>query len=567
MAGQSSGSLTTSKYQVRSLTFSWRVTQQDTIACQSDITWTLEGSGQTGPPYYSHPFQVLIDGEQVFYSDTGIQLDNGTYVSGGTFVVQHDTNTGHGSFSVEVNGGVYYHDRYTVTGSDTFQVTDIPIAPKVTNSRYSATETSLTVQWTSDQPVTALSYSVNGGAWSAAGFTQGATSGYYSITGLTAGVNYSIKTRVRGSTSGLDGDSGAVTMPTYSYPFAYSLPNFQIGSAVSFNLYNPLRRSVYVYCVAANGSTKTVASVTSGTAISNVMNTAEWIDWLYASIPNSLSGNYTICVVYSTNTSRNSAVYTVNPYVCRPLIGAVTYQDINPTTANLTGNDQLIVQNQSRVKYTATGLTALYYATLASCTVSVNGSSFTIPITAGTAEGGSDAIDAGSDVAATITVTDSRGLTASASVNITMLPWELPSAIIKLARQNNYYTETDINVDARYSSIDGHNTITITYQAKIEGSSTYTVTGTLQDNVTSTILLDNEYAWDIVVTLVDYFGGTKIYNLSLSRGMPIIYFDRLKSSVGVNCFPVHDKTLEVNGIDFMDLVEDIRTIKQQLGIS
>ena len=30
--------------------------------------------------------------------------------------------------------------------------------------------------------------------------------------------------------------------------------------------------------------------------------------------------------------------------------------------------------------------------------------------------------------------------------------------------------------------------------------------------------------------------------------MPIIYFDRLKSSVGINCFPKEEQSLEVNGV-------------------
>ena len=72
------------------------------------------------------------------------------------------------------------------------------------------------------------------------------------------------------------------------------------------------------------------------------------------------------------------------------------------------------------------------------------------------------------------------------------------------------------------------------------------MTGSLSDNVTSTANLDNNYAWDIVFTVSDLL-GTATFNSHISRGMPIIYFDRLRSSVGVNCFPKTDKSLEVDG--------------------
>ena len=35
--------------------------------------------------------------------------------------------------------------------------------------------------------------------------------------------------------------------------------------------------------------------------------------------------------------------------------------------------------------------------------------------------------------------------------------------------------------------------------------------------------------------------------------MPIVYFDRLKSSVGVNCFPSRSQSLEVNGIGLSEV--------------
>jgi hypothetical protein len=71
----------------------------------------------------------------------------------------------------------------------------------------------------------------------------------------------------------------------------------------------------------------------------------------------------------------------------------------------------------------------------------------------------------------------------------------------------------------------------------------------VQDNVTSVVQLDNNYAWTVAIKLVDSLGGQTTYTAYISRGMPIIYFDRLKSSVGINCFPKDEESLEVNGVN------------------
>jgi hypothetical protein len=148
------------------------------------------------------------------------------------------------------------------------------------------------------------------------------------------------------------------------------------------------------------------------------------------------------------------------------------------------------------------------------------------------------------DVTATATITDSRGITATKDVTITMLAWSLPTAIITMQRQNNFYSETDITVDADYPSVDSKNWVKIWVRTKKASTSTWSSWTEVQDNVTQVFTLDNNFEWDVKVSIDDAFGGNTQYNLSLSRGMPIIFFDRIKSSVGFNCFPVGNKTTE-----------------------
>ena len=222
---------------------------------------------------------------------------------------------------------------------------------------------------------------------------------------------------------------------------------------------------------------------------------------------------------------------------------SAAYEDTNASTVAITTNDQQIVRNQSQLSIDVTNLSAKKGATIRTVSAEINGTSYT-----GTVSGTSCTINVGalnvsSNTTATVTVTDSRAYSTSQTLNISVLNWELPTAIINMSRHNNFYTPTDIKVDGSFSSVDGKNAMTIKIRYKKSTDSTWSAYTTVQDNVTQTFNLDNNYQWDVQILVSDLFGSTT-YNQVLSRGMPIIYFDRLKSSVGFNCFPTHENSVE-----------------------
>lgn len=435
----------------------------------------------------------------------------------------------------------------TISGSGSLALTSIPRYATVSQSVASRTETTIAIKWASDSIIDYIWYSTNNGStWKGINVADG-KSGTYTISGLSANSTYQIKTRVRGKVSQLTTDSSSLSVTTYQYPYANSTPNFTIGAKLTIGFYNPLGRTITVQLIGADGSTISTDTV-SGSSISGYNNSGNQ-SRLYASIPNAQSGRYTVKVTYSGQTqTKQGGTYKVDTNVCKPTIGGASYADVNSTITGITGNNQNIVQNRSTVRYTATGLAAKNSATLNSCSVKVNGNTYNMPISGTTATGGNAAINSGTDVQAVITVTDSRGLTASKTVTVTMLELSNPKALITLQRQDNFYTATNITVDATYSYVDGKNTISISYACTKDGDSSATVSGTLSDNVQSTIQLDNNYSWAVKVTLTDRFGLTTVYNLQVSRGMPIIFFDRLLSSVGINCFPQFEKSFELNGV-------------------
>lgn len=256
-----------------------------------------------------------------------------------------------------------------------------------------------------------------------------------------------------------------------------------------------------------------------------------------------LSVRFYVQTVIGGNTYTSYLTRTLTIVNANPTFEA-TYQDTNASTIAITGDNQLLIQNQSTLQIDVTDATAYKYASLSSIQASINGIIYNGTISGSTATFNIGTIDVSQDIDAIITLTDSRGYKTNKSLALQVLEWQLPTANITLQRQNNYYSATDITVDANYSSLDNQNTIDIKVRTKKTTDGSYGAYTTLTDNVTSTLTLDNQYEWDVQVVITDRLGSTT-YNLTLDKGMPIIYFDRLKRSVAINCFPNDNESLEL----------------------
>lgn len=291
-----------------------------------------------------------------------------------------------------------------------------------------------------------------------------------------------------------------------------------------------------------------------GTGITDTVtfDTSTIANEMYQQIPNASAGQGNVTAVTyngSTQIGTKNVLFEARVTNSNPTF-TPTYLDTNPTTTAITNDNTQIIRNNSTLQINITNAEAKNYATLSSLTAIINGTTYT-----GTLSGTTGTINVGvlnisSNTPAYINLTDSRGINTIIGLNITILDWVLPTAIISLQRQNNFYSETDINVNAEYSSLDNNNTITIKARYKKTTDATYGSYTTLQDDVTTQLTLDNTYAWDVQVLLQDKIGSTT-YNLTLDRGIPITFFDRLKRSVGINCFPTNDGSLEVAGQDIL----------------
>lgn len=272
---------------------------------------------------------------------------------------------------------------------------------------------------------------------------------------------------------------------------------------------------------------------------------------LLAATPNSntLGVYFIVKTVIGGNTFTSSLQKTMTVVNADPIITDPSYEDTNSQTTAITLNNQNIIQDISTVTFNFAMLAARKKATLAQIDITVNADLVRAMLSGEAVSMESisfGTINSASDLSATITLTDSRGNTTTIDLPITMLAWTLPTAIITCARKNNYYTETDLNVDALYSSLDNKNTISIYYQYREVGASSWSNPVSIQDNVPTTVNLDNTKRWQIDVAISDRLGSTTYY-LEVDRGIPIIFFDRKRRSVGINTFPQNDGTLEIDG--------------------
>lgn len=121
MAGVTSGSISTGKYESRYYTVSWTATQSIS-ANQTTIKWTLKAVGGSGW-IAERTLKVVVAGETVYTKTARVERYAGT-VASGTKVITHDSK-GDASFKIDIQAAVYT-SSVNCTGSKTFELTNIP---------------------------------------------------------------------------------------------------------------------------------------------------------------------------------------------------------------------------------------------------------------------------------------------------------------------------------------------------------------------------------------------------------------------------------------------------------
>lgn len=452
---------------------------------------------------------------------------------------------------------------------------DVKLNRQDTTNNYSVVDTRLTSTVVNNLSGSGYSFTLTGSAgtsgsavWTFENETilTGQTTIYHNADGTkTSSASAYCYNSYWGISESFSGNFTLPTIPRASTPSISPSSTFNIGDTITINTNRASTSFTHTLSLTFGSYSYQIAA---GVTDSTTLDTSTIANNLYQQIPNAAQGTGTLtCVTYSGSTTIGTKTlsFTAKVVNSNPTFDQA-YQDINPTTIAITDDSTYIIRNQSHLQIYVTNTSAKNYATLASLKAVIEGVEYVGDLrgTGGSIETGT--LNIASDTVAQVILTDSRGISTTKNLSIKILNWELPTAIISLGRQNNFYSETDIKVDANYSylTVDNinKNTITIKVRSKKTTDQSYGAYTTLQDNVTTTLTLDNNYQWDVQVLLQDRLGSTT-YNLAIDRGIPIIFFDRLRRSVGVDCFPQYDSSFEVNGVDRSNIYS---TTERPIGI-
>lgn len=241
----------------------------------------------------------------------------------------------------------------------------------------------------------------------------------------------------------------------------------------------------------------------------------------------------------------DTKVITMSIVNANPVVGSISYYDMNSSVRQITGDGDIIVQLQSTLNIDLVSDEALKGASIVSRWLNFNGEDIEIP-----QFGGVDIVKPAysGSFTATITVTDSRGNKAAATRTITITPWAQPTAQCTLERVNGFETNTTLTVNATYSAI-GSNILSIEERHRIVNG-TWSSTSSVPTNTPTTISLDNTKEWEVEVSVWDSFStidNPTIYTLTVGKGIPIAFIDTDMGSVGIHGFPDADNQLYVGG--------------------
>lgn len=538
------------------------------------------------------PWSITIDGTTSNGSSTWDTRNSSDWkwLGSASKVITHNTD---GSKEITIsashtgNSATGNSKMGDASGSGNFTLTKIARYATISQSLNSKTETSIKMNWSSDNTIDYIWYSKdNGSTWTGVDITDG-KSGTYTISGLTANNTYKIKTKIRRKDSQLTTETTtALDVTTYDFPKITQVgtTDLTIGNSQTLTLYNPLSRSV---TVKMNKDTASGTQLYSGTTTGTSITFTPAASTLYASIPDSQNSKCVYSVVYgNTSTKSTSGTYTYKLKGTEvPIFNAFTYEDVNSKTVNLTGNNQKIVNGYSNVTATisaANKATAQNSATMKRYVMKIGeksdqknySSSADVAITLNSVSG------------STIRVTayDSREKATSKEYNLNPIDYTaIKIASLTVERAGGVGTNVTLKFSAKYwNKSFGSVTNKITsckYRYKLTNASSYTdgtttlTYSTSGENITGSISIKGDLgadgfnasnSFDIQLIIADEL-STTYANVILGSGTPAIAIYKDNIAIGEKYDTSLGGKLQVNGGNIIITKNDTGIIWKEKG--
>lgn len=461
----------------------------------------------------------------------------------------------------------------TITASTTVDLNTIDrAAPTVTFSTSNITANGFKISASSSATADIWQYSTNGGSsWTQFSTTAG-TSASVTLSSLSPNTSYTVKVRARRQYNQVYGTSGSATVKTLGGAVLNSVSTVTADNAtVSVTVNVTVYEASYTNTLVIKNGNTTILTVSGlswskGTANRTVTLTADQRTTLLNAMASikSFTGTFAVSSYSGTtqigSTSSKTATVLTTATNSAPTISGFAYADSYTTTKNLTGNDQLFVQDYSTLKVTPGTATAKNGATISSYTASCNGLS--VSNTTGSALSVGKISKSGS-VTVTLSVTDSRGYTAETLQTVTVIPYSKPKiSSITLRRTNDIEAEMQLIFSGSISavSVDGTQKNSVSYVRYRYKKTSETSYGSYVSILAATTRsgtsfsysnlelcsLDADSSYDFHLQVYDKLYSLSALNLyfTVPQGTPLVALRKKK--VGINT-PDPQATLDVDG--------------------
>ena len=461
----------------------------------------------------------------------------------------------------------------TITDSTTVTLNSIDrSAPTVSCSVSGITANGFKISASSSATADIWQYSLNGGStWTQFSSTAG-TSASVTLSTLSPNTTYSVRVRARKRTNQVYGTSSTVSAKTLGGAVLLSCGSFSADAAsISLSLRVTVYNAAYTnYITIKNGSTTYLSLAgriwSAGTANRTITLTSSERTTLLNAMASVKSFTATIELVTKSGSTQIGSASTCTCTIrtsqanSGPSISCFTFADSYSTTTAITDNDQVLIQDYSRLTVTPGTAAARNGASIVSYSAVCSG--VTKSNTTGAALSlGTIGTSGTRDI--TLTVTDSRGYTASVTQSVTVVPYSKPRvSSVSLRRTNDIETEMQLVFNGSISpiTVDGtqkNSLLYARYRYKLTSASSYNSYTSILGSVTATgssfsfsnlelCNLDSESSYDFHLQIRDQLNSLTSLDLYfvVSQGTPLVALR--KKMVGINT-PSPETALHVVG--------------------
>lgn len=344
------------------------------------------------------------------------------------------------------------------------------------------------------------------------------------------------------------------------------------------NLYSAITLNTTVYLktgithkinIKISGSTRATINITDTLAIGTYNKTVAIPEAQRTALLQYMSNMQSVNAIFElvtyeravpfSNISSKTALITVCAANSYPILSdsECGVWDNNQVTTAITGNNTKIIQGQSIVSVICPTVTARNEATIASYTALMDGKSKSGTSNIQTV----GVIPNNGNINASITVTDSRGYSATANKLVDVIRYEnIKITDYTVRRKNEVESTIQLNFEGSVNPIfindinkNAIQEIRYSYKKKTDSSygAWYFISLSSENNYSFTfedltlVALDAEYSWDLQILISDKL-STDILNIDISQGTPLVSLRSKK--VGIN---------QNNPIRALDVVGDV----------